>query len=167
MPDMSTFNEIFTHTDPNLLPVLEELKRREPVFHTREFGISRADFEKATAPDYREASASGRRYSREFIPSELEKRPPWMRLLSGGYRHGRVLEKPEKSRGKQKLGQVTDTMKGASKAGGQHTQSVTVFEAFDNRRVRTYPGRRFTRVCGPESPPTERTTVDRPLWFRP
>jgi hypothetical protein len=76
MPDMSTFSEIFTHTDPSLLPVLGELKRREPIFHTPEFGTSRADFEKATAPDYWETSASGRRYSREFILGELEKHPP-------------------------------------------------------------------------------------------
>jgi hypothetical protein len=76
MPSMSTCNEIFTHTDPNLLPVLEELKRREPIFHAREFGTSRADFERTTAPDYWEASASGRRYSREFILNELEKHPP-------------------------------------------------------------------------------------------
>ena len=73
---MCTPNVTFTHTDSNLLPVLEELKRREPIFHTREFGTSRADFERATAPDYWEASASGRRYSREFILSELEKHPP-------------------------------------------------------------------------------------------
>ena len=50
MPSMSALNEVFTYTDPNLLPVLEELKRREPIFHTREFGASCADFERATAP---------------------------------------------------------------------------------------------------------------------
>ncbi len=75
MPNMSTA-KIFTCTDPNLIPILEELKRREPIFHTPEFGTSRADFEKAIAPDYWEASASGRRYSREFILTELEKHPP-------------------------------------------------------------------------------------------
>ena len=82
---MSTFKEIFTHTDPNLLPVLEDLKRLEPIFHTREFGTARADFEKATAPDYWEASASGRRYSREFILNELEKHPP-VHAASAGWR---------------------------------------------------------------------------------
>jgi len=73
---MNPRNRIFTHTDPNLLPVLEELKRREPIFHTKEFGTSRADFAKSTAADYWEAGASGRRYSREFILNELEKHPP-------------------------------------------------------------------------------------------
>ncbi len=68
--------EIFAHTDTRLLPVLDELKRREPIFHTSEFGRSRAEFEKATAPDYWEVGASGRRYSREFILDGLEKRPP-------------------------------------------------------------------------------------------
>ena len=69
-------DEIFTHTDPALLPVLEELRRREPIFHTPEFGRTMADFEKATAPEYWEASASGRRYSRGFILRTLADHPP-------------------------------------------------------------------------------------------
>jgi hypothetical protein len=73
---MKAPTSVFTHTDPSLLLVLEELKRREPIFHTREFGTSRTDFEKAVAPGYWETSASGRRYSREFILNELEKHPP-------------------------------------------------------------------------------------------
>jgi hypothetical protein len=76
MPSMSAFQGIFTHTDSELLPVLEELKGREPIFHTPAFGASRADFDNAAAPDYWEASASGRRYSRGFILSELENHPP-------------------------------------------------------------------------------------------
>jgi hypothetical protein len=87
MPNMSTCHGIFTRTDPNLLPVLEELKRREPIFHTREFGTSRADFEKATAPDYWDASASGRRYSREFILCELEEHPPVDAASAGWQSH--------------------------------------------------------------------------------
>ena len=73
---MDTKNEVFTHTDPDLLPVLEELRRREPIFHAPEFGTSRADFEKATAPEYWETSASGRRYSRNFILRTLDEHPP-------------------------------------------------------------------------------------------
>jgi len=68
--------ETITHTDPSLAPVLEELKRREPIFHTLAFGRTRADLEKATAEEYWEVGASGRRYSREFILDELEKHPP-------------------------------------------------------------------------------------------
>jgi hypothetical protein len=76
MPSMSALNPIFTHTDPNLLPILEELKLREPIFHTTNFGTTRADIEKSTAPEYWETGASGRRYCRDFILAELEKHPP-------------------------------------------------------------------------------------------
>jgi hypothetical protein len=82
---MSVHHGIFTHTDPDLMSVLEELSHREPIFHTREFGATRADFERATAPEYWEASASGRRYSRQFILDELEKHPP-VDAESGGWR---------------------------------------------------------------------------------
>jgi len=62
-----TNHEVFTYIDPDLFAVLEELRRREPIFHTPEFGTTLADFEKATAPEYWEVGASGQRYSREFI----------------------------------------------------------------------------------------------------
>jgi hypothetical protein len=61
-------------TDPALRDVLEELKAREPIFHRAEFGRTRADFEKMTVPDFWETGASGRRYNREYVLSELEKR---------------------------------------------------------------------------------------------
>ena len=67
---------VFSHTDPDLVSVLDELRGREPIFHTSVFGSTRADFEKATAPEYWETSASGRRYSREFILGTLEQNPP-------------------------------------------------------------------------------------------
>lgn len=73
--DMRNHN-VFTHVDADLMPVLEELRRREPIFHTPEFGTTRADFERVTAPGYWEVGASGRRYSREFILLTLEKNPP-------------------------------------------------------------------------------------------
>jgi hypothetical protein len=68
--------EIFTYVEPDLFPVLEELRRREPIFHTPEFGTTLEDFERATSPHYWEVGASGRRYSREFILRTLEKNPP-------------------------------------------------------------------------------------------
>jgi hypothetical protein len=74
--DGMTNHDVFTHIDPDLLAVFEELRPREPIFHTPEFGTKRSDFEKATASDYWETSASGRRYSREFILCTLEKHPP-------------------------------------------------------------------------------------------
>lgn len=71
-----TNHEVFTHIDPDLSSVFEELRRREPIFHTPEFGVTRADFENATAPEYWEVGASGRRYSREFILWGLDRYPP-------------------------------------------------------------------------------------------
>ena len=61
-------------TDPELLDVLAELSRREPLFHQPEFGTTRADFEKMTTEDFWETGASGRRYSRKYVLDELDKR---------------------------------------------------------------------------------------------
>ncbi len=54
--------------------VLRELIAREPIFHRPELGTSRADFERMTDSAFWEVGASGRRYSREFVLDELEKR---------------------------------------------------------------------------------------------
>ncbi|HLK65385.1 MAG TPA: DUF4440 domain-containing protein [Bryobacteraceae bacterium] len=61
-------------TDPDLSEVLDELIRREPIFHRPEFGTSRADYEDMTVSDFWEVGASGRRYSREVVLEELERR---------------------------------------------------------------------------------------------
>jgi hypothetical protein len=66
----------FTRTDPDLLPILEELRRLEPIFHTPEFGTTCADFEHRMAADYWEVGASGRPYSRDFILKWLNETPP-------------------------------------------------------------------------------------------
>jgi hypothetical protein len=63
-------------TAPELLAVLEELKRREPIFHKPEFGTTRRDFEHMTDDSYWEVGASGRRYSREFVLKSLDSRIP-------------------------------------------------------------------------------------------
>jgi len=85
-----TNREVFTHIDPDLFSVLEELRRREPIFHTPEFGATLAQFETATAPDYWEVGASGRRYSREFILRTLDQNPPSNAASAGWqtYDHG-------------------------------------------------------------------------------
>ena len=52
---------IFFHNpvdDSAVKDVLEELKRREPIFHRRELGTTRADFENMTMPDFWEVGAS-------------------------------------------------------------------------------------------------------------
>ncbi len=63
-------------TAPQLLAVLEELKRREPIFHHPEFGTTRADYESMTDANFWEVGASGRRYSREYVLDTLQNRPP-------------------------------------------------------------------------------------------
>lgn len=61
-------------TDPALFGILEELKPREPIFHRSEFGTTRADFEGMLDAEFWEIGASGRRYSKEYVLTELEKR---------------------------------------------------------------------------------------------
>ncbi len=61
-------------TEARLLDVLQELKKREPLFHGRELVTSREDFERETADDFWETGASGRRYSREFVWATLRER---------------------------------------------------------------------------------------------
>jgi hypothetical protein len=61
-------------TDPALAGVLDELIRREPIFHSPELGTTRADFENMLMPDFWEVGASGRRYSRDYVLAELERR---------------------------------------------------------------------------------------------
>ena len=60
--------------DPKLAPVLEELKKREPIFHRAEFGTTRRDFESMTHASFWEVGASGRRYSREYVIDTLVRR---------------------------------------------------------------------------------------------
>lgn len=71
---MKRENEPALVTDPALTAVLGELMSREPIFHRPEFGTTRADFERMTALDFWEFGASGRRYSREYVLAELERR---------------------------------------------------------------------------------------------
>lgn len=66
--------ELDLATDPELLGILGELKDREPIFHRPEFGTTRADFESMMHADFWEIGASGRRYSREYVLNELERR---------------------------------------------------------------------------------------------
>jgi hypothetical protein len=61
-------------TAPHLLAVLDELRRREPIFHRPEQGTARTDFEAMTDLQFWEVGASGRRYSREFILETLDAR---------------------------------------------------------------------------------------------
>ena len=64
--------ELVTRTE--LLPILAELRRREPVFHRPEFGTTRAEFAAMTDESFWEIGASGKRYSREYVLDVLEER---------------------------------------------------------------------------------------------
>jgi hypothetical protein len=66
-------------TTARLQGVLEELTRREPIFHRAELGTTRRDYENMTDPGFWEVGASGRRYSREYILDTLGNR-----ALEGG-----------------------------------------------------------------------------------
>ncbi len=61
-------------TDPRILDVLRDLIPREPIFHRPELGTTRADLERITEETFWEVGASGRRYSRQYVLDELEKR---------------------------------------------------------------------------------------------
>lgn len=61
-------------THPALHGILDELKRREPIFHRPEFGTTQTDFENMMHADFWEIGASGRRYSRDYVLAELERR---------------------------------------------------------------------------------------------
>jgi hypothetical protein len=84
-------HDAFTQTEPELLPVLEELRRYEPIFHTQEFGLAAADGDRRMAPDYWEVGASGRRYSRAFILRHLEEKPPVEARRAGWRTSGHAL----------------------------------------------------------------------------
>jgi len=53
---------------------LVELESREPIFHRREFGTTRAEFGRMLDPGFLEVGASGRIYDREHVLDVLEQR---------------------------------------------------------------------------------------------
>jgi hypothetical protein len=61
-------------TDPQLAEVLDELRRREPIFHRPELGSTRAEFAAQMADGFWEVGASGQRYSRDYVLDVLEER---------------------------------------------------------------------------------------------
>jgi hypothetical protein len=61
-------------TERGLLPILRELRDREPLFHRLELGTRLEDLEQQVDVDFWEVGASGRGYSREFVLSTLQER---------------------------------------------------------------------------------------------
>ena len=66
--------EPYLVTAPEHMAIRDELMQREPLFHRAGFGTTGKDFEKMTAPEFWEVGASGRRFSRQFVLSTLEKK---------------------------------------------------------------------------------------------
>jgi hypothetical protein len=60
-------------TPPELQPILEALRQREPLFHRPELGTN---FAAMITDDFWEIGASGNRYSRDYVLSVLGTRPP-------------------------------------------------------------------------------------------
>ncbi len=58
----------------SLIPVLDELKALEPLFHAAARDATPQKFEDLVAPEFWEIGASGRRYSREFALGVLSER---------------------------------------------------------------------------------------------
>jgi hypothetical protein len=58
----------------SLTPILEELKRLEPLFHAAAPGATMERFEELVSAEFWEVGASGRRYSREFALGVLRDR---------------------------------------------------------------------------------------------
>jgi hypothetical protein len=81
-------DDIFAHVAPDLCSIFEELRGREPIFHTTGFGTTAADFERAIAPEYWEVGASGRRYSRDFILRTLSQNAPVNAASAGWQSYG-------------------------------------------------------------------------------
>ncbi len=54
-------------SDLDLDHILRELAAREPIFHRRQFGTSRADLEAMIAEDFWEIGASGKVYRRDYV----------------------------------------------------------------------------------------------------
>lgn len=79
---METTSE-FARVEAGLEGVLEELRAREPIFHTQAFGLTAAERERSMDPGYWEVGASGRRYSRGFVQRMLAERPPVEAAASG------------------------------------------------------------------------------------
>jgi len=73
-PVMFAFTEPSLATDAALLGTLQELRQREPIFHRLVLGTTRADFDRLMTPDFWEVGASGRRYSRDYVLDQPERR---------------------------------------------------------------------------------------------
>jgi hypothetical protein len=114
-------NSVFTRVDPELLPVLDELRRREPIFHNSEFGSTTAEFERSTDPEYWEVGASGRRMSRAFILRELTVTFPYVDAAAAGWQTSEF--------GLRRLGPDTYLLTYTLDQAGRRTRRSTIWQS--------------------------------------
>jgi hypothetical protein len=145
----------FSHTDPDLVSVLEQLRLLEPIFHTPEFGSTRADFEKATAPEYWETSASGRRYSREFILRTLEQNPPVDAVAAGWQCYDHAL---------RRLGPDTYLLTYTLRQVERVTRRVTIWQTTSGGWLILY--HQGTIVSAEEDDTFPRSWLESPPWLQ-
>jgi hypothetical protein len=115
---------VFARVEAGLEAVLEELRRREPIFHTQAFGMTAAERESVVAPEYWEVGASGRRYSRGFIQRILEERPPVDAVVAGWKCW---------DFGLRRLGARTYLLTYTLDRGGRITRRATLWEKTDDK----------------------------------
>lgn len=103
--------------------VLAELTALEPLFHAPG-GLSRAEYEALTAPDFAEVGASGRRYDRESVWAVLAER-----FAAGEPEPAFELTRPAARR----LGPATWALTYDLRFGDRRSRRVSVWERVDGR----------------------------------
>lgn len=111
---------VFASVPPDLAQTLKDLRAREPIFHTAQFGRSRTEFEHSTAPDYWEVGASGRRYSRACILDWLDQSPPVDAVQAGWKSEGFGL---------RRLGDDTFLLTYTLRQGNRATRRATIWRS--------------------------------------
>jgi hypothetical protein len=126
-------NPVFTKIEPGLLSTLDELRRREPIFHNAAVGSTTAEFERSTAPDYWEVGASGRRYSRDFILRELSQSVPYVDAAAAGWQTSDF--------GLRRLGPDTHLLTYTLDQAGRRTRRSTIWQkSADGWRILYHQG---------------------------
>ena len=128
-------SSVFTRIPPELMPIFEELRSREPIFHTERFGRTVEDFERTIAPDFWEVGASGRRYSREFI-LQMRSKDKLVDADSAGWKVSGF--------GLRRLGQDCYLLTYTLDQNGRITRRATIWEKCDGWRLVYHQGTEVT-----------------------
>jgi len=128
-------SSVFARIAPELMSILEELRSREPIFHTERFGRTVEDFERTIAPDFWEVGASGRRYSREFI-LQMRSKDKLVDADSTGWKLSGF--------GLRRLGQDCYLLTYTLDQNGRITRRATIWEKCDGWRLVYHQGTEVT-----------------------